>query len=293
MARSNSRWGFGGGAFTVAAVGPGVVVLLLLFVLPLGLVTTYAVLTAGPRGEPVPPLTAEPLLRSLDPLYLGIFWRSLRLALLTTVVCLVVGFPVAWVIRGMRGRARDLALLAVVLPSWTNLLVKNYAWMVLLRREGPVNALLVRTGIVAEPLPLLFNEGAVLVGLVHTFLPFMVLPLYAALEGLDSRLLEAARDLGAGPLQRMRRVVLPLATPGMAAGAILVFVPALGAFVTPDLLGGARGMMIGNLIQNQVLQARDWPFSAALSLWLTVVSLVLIVPLLRRSAPPGEQGGIP
>lgn len=288
-----SRWRFGGVAFTAAAVGPGVAVLFLLFVLPFGLVAAYALLTAGPRGEPALPLTAEPLLRSLDPLYLGILWRSLRLALLTTAACLVLGFPVAWVLRGMKGRARDLALLAVVLPSWTNLLVKNYAWMVILRREGPVNALLVRSGLVAEPLPLLFNEGAVLVGLVHTFLPFMVLPLYAALEGLDPRVLEAARDLGAGPFQRMRRVVLPLAAPGIAAGAILVFVPALGAFVTPDLLGGARGMMIGNLIQNQVLQARDWPFGAALSVWLMAVSLVLIVPLVRGSRVRGEPGVVP
>lgn len=289
----DSRWRFGGGAFTAAAVGPGVAVLFLLFVLPFGLVSAYALLTAGPRGEPALPLTAEPLLRSLDPLYLGILWRSLRLALLTTAACLVLGFPVAWVLRGMKGRARDLALLAVVLPSWTNLLVKNYAWMVILRREGPVNALLVRSGLVAEPLSLLFNEGAVLVGLVHTFLPFMVLPLYAALEGLDPRVLEAARDLGAGPFQRMRRVVLPLAAPGIAAGAILVFVPALGAFVTPDLLGGARGMMIGNLIQNQVLQARDWPFGAALSVWLMAVSLVLIVPLVRGSRVRGEPGVVP
>lgn len=288
-----SRWRFGGGSFTAAAVGPGVAVLLLLFVLPFGLVAAYALLTAGPRGEPALPLTAEPLLRSLDPLYLGILWRSLRLALLTTVACLLLGFPVAWILRGMKGRARDLALLAVVLPSWTNLLVKNYAWMVILRREGPVNTLLVGSGLVAEPLPLLFNEGAVLVGLVHTFLPFMVLPLYAALEGLDPRVLEAARDLGAGPVQRMRRVVLPLAAPGIAAGAILVFVPALGAFVTPDLLGGARGMMIGNLIQNQMLQARDWPFGAALSVWLTVVSLVLIVPLVRSSRTRGERGVVP
>lgn len=288
--RGSPRWSIGGGAFTALALGPGTAVLALLFLVPLGLVGAYAFLSAGPAGDPALPLTAEPLLRSLDPLYLGILGRSLRLALLTTLLCLAVGLPVAWGLRGLSGRLRTLALMAVVLPSWTNLLVKNYAWMVLLRREGPVNAFLVGTGLVAEPLPLLFNEGAVLVGLVHTFLPFMVLPLFAVLEGLDPRLLEAARDLGAGPVARMRRVVLPLAAPGIAAGAVLVFVPALGAFVTPDLLGGARGMMVGNLIHNQVLQARDWPFGAALSLWLTAASLLLVVPLLRRS---GGAGGLP
>lgn len=283
-----------GRAFDLLSLGPPAVVLLLLFVVPLALVAVYAVLSPGSGTGPGLPLTAEPLLRSLDPLYLGILWRSLRMALSTTLVCLGVALPVAWVIRGLRGRARELALLAVVLPSWTNLLVKNYAWIVLLRREGPVNTLLVRSGLVEAPLPLLFNQGTVLLGLVHTFLPFMVLPLYATLTGLDTRLLEAARDLGAGPLERLRRVVLPLAMPGIAAGVILVFIPALGAFVTPDLLGGARGIMVGNLIQNQVLQARDWPFGAALSVWLTLVSLVLIVPLLRSS--PGEArraGGVP
>jgi len=277
--------------FAPLIAGPAGILLVVLFVLPLALVSAYALLSNGPRG-PTLPLTLEPLLRSLDPLYLGILWRSLRLALITTLLCLLVAFPVAWVLRGMKGRSRDLALLAVVLPSWTNLLVKNYAWIVLLRREGPVNSLLVGWGVVAEPLPLLFNEGTVLVGLVHTFLPFMVLPLVAALEGLDPRLLEAARDLGAGPLQRLRRVILPLALPGIGAGVILVFIPALGAFVTPDLLGGARGMMVGNLIQNQMLQARDWPFGAALSLWLTLVSLVLIVPLLRSPGGGGAGRGI-
>lgn len=278
-----------GRGFHRLSLGPPALALLLLFVLPLALVSVYAVLSPGSGGKPGLPVTAEPLLRSLDPLYLGILWRSLRMAVATTLVCLVVALPVAWVIRGMRGRARELALVAVVLPSWTNLLVKNYAWIVLLRREGPVNTLLVRSGLVDAPLPLLFNQGTVLVGLVHTFLPFMVLPLYAALTGLDVRILDAARDLGAGPVQRLRRVILPLAMPGIAAGVILVFIPALGAFVTPDLLGGARGIMVGNLIQNQVLQARDWPFGAALSLWLTLVSLVLIVPLLRAS--PGEGRG--
>jgi len=280
-----------GRAFHLISLGPPALALLVLFVVPLGVVSTYAVLSQGARGEPGLPFTAEPLLRALDPLYLGILWRSILMALGTTLICLVVALPVAWVIRGMRGRARDLALLAVVLPSWTNLLVKNYAWIVLLRREGPVNTLLVRSGLLEAPLPLLFNQGAVLVGLAHTFLPFMVLPLYASLTGLDNRLLEAARDLGAGPLQRLRRVVLPLALPGIAAGVILVFIPALGAFVTPDLLGGARGMMVGNLIQNQVLQARDWPFGAALSLWLTLVSLLLIIPLLRSSRDQGRDQG--
>jgi spermidine/putrescine transport system permease protein len=283
------RDGLGGRAGLAWTVGPATLALLALFLVPLALVVAYAFLSAGPLGEPRPPVTLRNLSGSLDPLYLGILLRSLRLALLTTVVCLLVAFPVAWVLRGLRGRTRTLFLLALVLPSWTNLLVKNYAWIVLLRREGVVNTFLVRTGIVAEPLPLLFNEGAVLVGLVHTFLPFMVLPLFVALEKLDPALLEAARDLGAGAWARFRAVILPAAAPGMAAGAVLVFIPALGAFVTPDLLGGTRGLMVGNLIQNQMLLARDWPFGSALSLWLMALSLAVILAFLRLSRGTGAR----
>ncbi len=279
----------GGHAFLGWTVGPASLALVALFLAPMGVIALFSLLTQGAQGRPTLPFTAEPLIRSLDPLYLRILWRSVKLAGLTTLLCLAIGFPVAWALRGMRGRARDLALLALILPSWTNLLVKNYAWIVLLRQEGVVNTALIRMGLIAEPLPLLFNEGAVLAGLVHTFLPFMVLPLYASLERLDPALLEAARDLGAGAWARLRRIVIPQTATGIAAGAILVFVPALGAFVTPDLLGGARAMMVGNLIQNQMLLARDWPFGSALALWVTLFSLVLIVlslRLTRRSGGP-------
>ncbi|MSR21943.1 MAG: ABC transporter permease [Gemmatimonadetes bacterium] len=267
-------------------MGPAAVALVFLFLLPLAILAGYAVLTTGEQGEPILPFTLVSLTRALDPLYLGILARSLRLSLETTAICLLLGLPLAWILRGMRGRARSLALLAVILPSWTNLLVKNYAWIVLLRQEGVVNSLLVRLGLVSEPLPLLFNEGAVLAGLVHTFLPFMVLPLYASFEKLDPALLEAARDLGAGGWERFRRVIVPLSAPGIGAGVTLVFVPALGAVVTPDLLGGARGMMIGNLIQNQMLLTQDWPFGSALAVALTIASLVVIILALG----PGRRG---
>jgi spermidine/putrescine transport system permease protein len=273
-------------------IGPAAAVLLLLFLVPLAIVAGSSFLSVGRLGEPVLPVTLSNFVRSLDPIYLAILARSLRLALVCTVVCLLIGFPVAWVLREMRGPARHLALLAIVLPSWTNLLVKNYAWIVLLRQEGVVNSLLVRLGIVDAPLPLLFHEGAVLAGLVHTFLPFMILPLYASIEKLDGRLLDAARDLGAGPWVRFRKVILPQCAPGAAAGAILVFIPTLGSFVTPDLLGGARAMMIGNLVQNQMLVARDWPFGSALSLWLIGISLGLIL-LAGRLAGRGAGAGAP
>ena len=281
--------GTAGPGWTSWTIGPPAVVLALLFVVPMGIVALYAFLTPGPLGAPELPFTFAAIRRSLDPLYLGILLRSLRLALLCTVICLVVGFPVAWILTGMRGRVRNFAILALILPSWTNLLVKNYAWIVLLRQEGIVNSLMLRVGLINEPLPLLFNEGAVLIGLAHTFLPFMVLPLYAALDKLDPAHLEAARDLGAGPWSRLRYIVLPQCRAGVAAGSLLVFIPALGSFVTPDLLGGARGMMVGNLIQNQMLLARDWPFGSALSLWLMAVTLVLILLSMRLAG--GRFGG--
>jgi spermidine/putrescine transport system permease protein len=271
-------------------IGPPALVLVILFLLPLSIVAAYSVMTTGEQGEPTAPLTLSNLARSVDPLYVGVLLGSVRLAAVTTVLCLLLGFPVAWVLSTMRGRVRDLALLALILPSWTNLLVKNYAWIVLLRREGAVNTALTGLGLVSEPLPLLFNEGAVLAGLVHTFLPFMVLPLYASLEKLDRTLIEAARDLGAGSWRRLVRVIVPLSAPGIGAGVILVFVPTLGAFVTPDLLGGARGMMVGNLIQNQMLLTRDWPFGSALSMGLTVASLVAILLAVRLGRRHG--GGV-
>lgn len=283
------RTGLGGRRGLLWTVGPATAALVGLFLVPLGIVVLYAFLTASPLGEPVPPFTLGNLVGSVDPLYLRILLRSLKLAFLTTAACLVMAFPAAWMLREVRGRARTILLLALVLPSWTNLLVKNYAWIVLLRREGAVNTALTRLGLISEPLPLLFNEGAVLVGLVHTFLPFMVLPLFVSLEKMDPALLEAARDLGAGAWARFQAVILPAAAPGIAAGSILVFIPSLGAFVTPDLLGGPQGMMVGNLIQNQMLLARDWPFGAALSLWLMVLSLGVILAFLRLSRGTGAE----
>jgi spermidine/putrescine transport system permease protein len=282
--------GVGSRRLSFWTISPSVAALVLLFLVPLIIVGGTAFLTLGGDGNSGLPLTFENLVRSLDPLYVGILVRSIRLAAICTAACLLIGFPVAWFLRGLSGPTRHLALFAFILPSWTNLLVKNYAWIVLLRQEGVINHLLLRLGIVDAPLPLLFNEGAVLVGLMHTFLPFMVLPLFVSLEKLDGALLDAARDLGAGPWSRFRRVIVPQCMPGILAGTILVFIPTLGSFVTPDLLGGARGMMVGNLIQNQILVARDWPFGSALSIWLIAVSLALIFLAGRAGGRGGSAG---
>ncbi len=170
-----------------------------------------------------------------------------------------------------------------MLPFWTSFLIRTYAWMFLLRDTGLVNTLLQGMHIVREPLPLLFNDGAVVLGLVYGFLPFMVLPLYATLEKLDPALLDAAFDLGATPWVALRRVVVPLSKPGIAAGCVLVFIPCLGAYLTPDLMGGGKTVMLGNLVQNQFTSARDWPFGAAISLLLMLIVLLVARALGKQS----------
>jgi len=216
-----------------------------------------------------------------DPLYLRIFWRSLWLAGLTTAICLVMGFPLAYVIARAPRRWQGVLLFLVIIPFWTNFLVRTYAWMFILRTEGLLNQALLALGLIQEPLNLLFTDWAVLIGLVYGYLPFMVLPLYAALERLDRSLVEAAWDLYAKPVQVFTRVVLPLSRPGVIAGCVLVFIPSLGAYVTPDLLGGARTMMVGNLIQHQYLVVRDWPFGSSLSFVLMAGVLAAVLYYLR------------
>jgi len=209
-----------------------------------------------------------------DPLYLRIYGRSLALALATTIVCLLLGYPLAYSIARAPLRWQGVWLLLVMIPFWTNFLVRTYAWMFILRTEGLMNQLLVNLGVMTQPIELLYSDWAILIGLVYGYLPFMVLPLYAAMERLDSSVVEAAWDLYATGWSVFWRVVLPLTKPGVVAGCILVFIPSLGAFITPDLLGGAKTMMIGNLIQHEYLVVRDWPLGSAISF--SLMALVLL-----------------
>lgn len=248
---------------------------------PLAIICVYSALTRGTYGGVGLPWTAENYARFFDPLYASILLRSLLIAGAATALCLLLGFPLALFIARAQKR-RGLYLFLVILPFWTSFLVRTYAWLFLLRDTGLVNTALMSLGLIHEPLPLLYNTGAVLLGLVYGYLPFMILPLYAALERLDPALLEAAADLGARPLTAIFRVVVPLAAPGIRAGSILVFIPCVGAFLTPDLLGGGKTVMIGNLVQNQFTAARDWPFGSAVSLLLMAIVVALVVFFLRR-----------
>jgi len=252
-----------------------------LFLLPLGIICVYSLMTRGTYGGLGRPFTFENYARFWDPLYAAILLRSVWMASLATAICLVLAFPLALFI-SRSGARKNLYLQLVILPFWTSFLVRTYAWLFLLRDTGLINTVLLATGVIHEPLPLLYNHGAVLLGLVYGYLPFMVLPLYATLERLDRSLLEAAADLGAKPWATLLRVVIPLSKPGVRAGAILVFIPCLGAYLTPDLLGGGRTVLVGNLVQNQFTNARDWPFGSAVSLALMGLVTLLVVAFLRR-----------
>jgi spermidine/putrescine transport system permease protein len=268
-------------------LAPAAVLQLALFAAPLAILLAYSLLTRGTYGGIERPWTVENWARLADPLYLGIVARSFRVAALATGLSLALGFPLALFISRAPARRRNLYLSLVILPFWTSFLVRTYAWMFLLRDTGLINSLLRAAGLTAAPLPLLYNEAAVIVGLVYGYLPFMVLPIYATLERLDPSLVEAAADLGASPLQALWRVVLPLTMPGIVAGSMLVFIPCLGAYLTPDLLGGGKTILIGNLIQNQFTSARDWAFGSAASLALMALVTAALVALSRR-----REGGL-
>jgi spermidine/putrescine transport system permease protein len=221
-----------------------------------------------------PALTLDNYRQVFDPVFFAIFMRSFGFAAATTALALAAGYPFATLLA--RSRFRRTLLVLVVIPFWTSSLVRTYALIGLLKAKGIVNSLLLATGLVREPLSLLYTDGAVLLGLVYTLLPFMILPLYAAIEKLDPQLSEAGYDLGASRWQVLWHVTLPVTLPGIVAGSILVFLPALGIFYVPDLLGGAKSMLLGNLIKNQFLTARHWPFGSAVSVFLTLLMGLLL-----------------
>ncbi len=258
---------------------PATLWLALFFVLPLVIVLVVSFMTRGPRGTLVMPLTFEHYQDVFGDIYFPIIVRSLWIAFLTTAICLVVGYPLGFFISTRASaRMRNIALFLVILPFWTNFLVRTYAMQTLLGTEGTINSLLISLGLRQEPLQMLNTPYAVLAGLVYGFLPFMVLPIYATVERFDFKLVEAAHDLGANDWTAFWRVVFPVTLPGVVAGCILVFIPAIGAFITPDLLGGNQGLMIGNLIQGQFGRSNNWPRGAALSIvMMALVMLALIL----------------
>jgi spermidine/putrescine transport system permease protein len=209
--------------------------------------------------------------------HLSIFWRSVRLSLITTVLALAFGLPTAYFIAIQPERTRGIWLFLVTIPFWTNLLIRTFAIQEVIRNEGLINTLLMATGVIHSPIQMLYTDFAIMLGMFYVFLPLMVLPIYASMERLDFRLVEAGYDLYANRFQVLRRIILPLVKPGIIAGSILVFIPSLGAYVTPRVLGGGRNMMIANLIELQFGQGRNWPLGAALSLTLLIIVTVALI----------------
>lgn len=240
-------------------------------VAPALIMLVYSFCERGTLGGVVFRFTLANYAAAFDPTYLRIVVRSILFAGLTTAVCLAAGYPVAYHIGRAPERRRNALLMMVMIPFWTSFLIRTYAWVTILKHEGLLNSLLVQYGLIAQPFEMLYTPGAVILGLVYTFLPFMILPIYTSVEKLDAALVEAAFDLGAGPLRAFARVIVPMTSPGIAAGVLLVFVPALGLYAVNDILGGGRVDMIGNIIENQFKgSARNWPFGAALGTTLMV-----------------------
>jgi spermidine/putrescine transport system permease protein len=266
-----------GRAGSAALVSPALLWWAGLLVLPVGLVLAYSFFQRGIYGGVVYDWTFDNYRRAVDGLYLRVLWFSIRVALEATVVSLLIGFPVALFIATRPARWRTVLLVLVILPFWTSLLIRTYAWIVILNDEGLANRTLRELGLVDASVRLLYNEFAIVVGMVSTYLPLMILPIYAALERLGPELGEAAADLGANAWKRLWTVLVPLTLPGIAAGCIFVFVPSLGNFIIPDLLGGGRRQMVGTLVQSQFLEARDWPFGATLAVSLIVMLFALVL----------------
>ena len=271
---------------------PGSAWILIFFTLPLAIVWVFSFGERGPQGQTLLAFTLDNYIRALEWIHIGILWKSIWTAAVATLICFIMGFPVALGIAFAPARYKNLLLLLVILPFWTNLLIRTYAWIAVLRTRGFLNfglewvhgkldALFSLAGLpdlmgTFQPLALLYNHSAVIIGLVYVALPFLVLPIYATLEKIDRSLMEASLDLGAGQWRTMVSVTMPLAFPGILSGLMLVFIISLGTYLTPVLLGGTDSMMIGNLIAQEFGPARDWPFGSALSFLLLYITFIIL-----------------
>ncbi|MCL2497681.1 MAG: ABC transporter permease [Symbiobacteriaceae bacterium] len=258
------------------ALWPLIISVALFIVLPIIYIVNLSFLQRGATWGVTDVHTLEAYRKLADPTYFAIFANSLRIATLTTLACLVLGYPFAYTTASLPPGRRQLVLLLLLAPFWLNSLIRLNGWILFLRYDGVLNNLLLKLGVIREPLRLLHNQGAILLGMVYGLISFMILAIYNSVEKLDRSLLEAARDLGASPLRAFLTVTLPLTLPGIIAGSILVFVPSIGLFFISDLLGGGKDMLLGNLIATQLLSARNWPFGAVLSVVMLLITVLLI-----------------
>lgn len=278
--------------FRFWAIGLASCWLLLFVFFPNLLVVATSFLTREPQAFVSLPLSGESYIRTLDYLYLKVLWDSLRMALLAMICCLLIGYPFAMCIVSLPKRWQPVLLFLVILPFWTNSLVRTYAIQFILGNQGIINKFLLWSGWVEQPVQLLYTEFAVVLGLSYILLPFMVLPLYSALEKLDVRLHQAAQDLGAGIWRRFWHITVPLTSPGIVAGCLMVLLPAMGMFYIADLLGGAKNLLLGNVIKTQFLHTRDWPFGSAFSVILIVLLGLMLWLYFRAARFVSKQGGL-
>ncbi|MDD9721083.1 ABC transporter permease [Sulfitobacter sp. PR48] len=280
---------------------PALVIIALASIGPLAIVFVYSFLAPGSYGDVIWEFSPDAWLSvflkrdifdntlSFADAHLSIFWRSLRLSFLTTLIALLLGFPTAYFIATRSARTREIWLFLITIPFWTNLLIRTFAIQELIRNEGIVNNLLIKIGVIGEPIQMMFTDFAILLGMAYVYFPLMVLPLYASMEKIDFRLVEAGYDLYATRWHVLRHVIVPLTRPGIIAGSILVFIPTLGAYVTPRVLGGGRNLMLGNLIELQFGQGRNWPLGAALSMTMLAIVLLALMVYVRVATRSGGQ----
>ncbi len=280
-------------------LGPATLFLGVFFMVPLGIMIVTSLLTPGLYGGSEWAFYphnfgrilgfADPLFEEFDPVYLSIFWRSARIALLTVLGTLLVCYPAAFQVSLLPEKWRNFCLFLITLPFFTSLIVRLFIWVLLLRQTGLINEVLLGLHVIERPLDMIYTDGAIIVGMIYIYVPFMFLPIYASVEKLDWSLVRASNDLGAGAFQTFFRVIFPLTLPGVAGGAIIVFIPALGNFVVPEVLGGAKVLMLGNLIEQQFLTARNWPFGSALAMLVMCAMLAVLFIYVfadsRRNAP--------
>lgn len=266
--------------------------LALFMLFPNLLVLVASVLTRSEATYIALPLSLDGYARLAEPLYWEVMWRSAWLAGAATVIALLVGFPFAYGIAQLPERTRNIALFLVIVPFWTNSLIRTYAIKTILGKKGLINEALLGLGIIDTPLNMMYTPFAVIFGLVYIFFPFMVLPVYSSIEKLDRRLIEAARDLGASRLQTFTHVIIPLTLPGIMAGCLIVFLPSMGCFYVSDLLGGAKNLLLGNIIKTQFLNARDWPFGSALSMALVALMTGMMLLYFWANRRVNKAGGL-
>lgn len=264
--------------------------LLFLVLAPNLLVVGASVMTRDPGSFLSLPLNLDAYRQLMDPLYLDVFLHSLYMAAVTTLACLLIGYPFAWALSKVEKRRQLLLIFFLIVPFWTNSLVRTYALKLILATNGLINSALLSLGWIDEPVRMLYTEGAVIIGLVYLLLPFMILPLYSVFDDLREELVMASHDLGAGRLATFLHVIVPLTLPGILAGVMLVLLPAMGLFFVPDILGGSRNLLVGNVIKNQFLDARNWPFGAAASIVLTLTMAVLMLAHRISKQRIGEEG---